>query len=296
MFVAGFDGHNVLSYERKSDQWSTLPPCPVKWFGLGQLFDKLVTVGGVMDVKDGGNQVTPDVYVYNNVTQQWEKSSHPMPIPCVWPTVVKYKSSIAVCGGIGGAGDRLVEVFDSETAQWHTTTSLPLAQTKSPLATYMYLKYTVVHDTCYLRGGGGAIAMTGKTSVGGGLIVPSRSVLSASLPCLFKPPQEESSAQQQHSVWTVLPDMPLYMSALSNMGGALLALGGGKGSILQSPSDAIHAYSPSTKAWQKIASLPKACCAATAELLEYGEVMLIGGKDSKGKWSNAVYIGTLDIL
>ena len=89
--------------------------------------------------------------------------------------------------------------------------------------------------------------------------------------------------------------MPLYDSALANMGGTLLALGG-RESKLPPPSDTVHAYSASTtKAWLKIASLPQACSHATAELLPYGEVMLIGGGDSKGKWSKAVYIGTLDL-
>ena len=79
------------------------------------------------------------------------------------------------------------------------------------------------------------------------------------------------------------------------MGGTLLALGG-RESTSSPPSDAIiHAYSASTKAWLRIASLPQACHCATVELLPSGEVMLIGGGDSKGKWSEAVYIGTFDL-
>ena len=79
------------------------------------------------------------------------------------------------------------------------------------------------------------------------------------------------------------------------MGGTLLALGGCE-SASSPPSDAIHAYNASTKAWVKVASLPQACYSATAELLPSGEVMLIGGWDSKEKVSKAVYIGTFNIL
>ena len=79
------------------------------------------------------------------------------------------------------------------------------------------------------------------------------------------------------------------------MGGTLLALGG-RESESSPPSDAIHAYSASTKAWVKIASLPQACHSATAELLPSGEVMLIGGWDRTKEWSKAVYIGTFNIL
>ena len=47
VFVAAYDfSQNVLRYETRSDQWIVLPSCPVKYFGLGQLSGKLITVGG----------------------------------------------------------------------------------------------------------------------------------------------------------------------------------------------------------------------------------------------------------
>ena len=266
VFVAAWDSHDVLRYETRSGQWSVLPSCPVEWFGLGQLSGKLVTVGGW----DGRGAVN-HVYTYVQETQQWEKSIPPMPTPRQWPTVITYNSSIAVCGGL--RSDRVVEVFNSEAAQWHTAAPLPVA--------CVHKKLTIINDTCYLGGGG-----YGST----------RSIMCASLPSLFQSssPHEQQTSAQQQSVWTVLPDTPLYNSALANMGGTLLALGGDE-SASSPPSDAIHAYSASTKAWVKIASLPQACSRATAELLPSGEVMLIGGYDSKGNESEAVYIGTLDL-
>ena len=263
VFVAGCDSHDVLRYETRSAQWSVLPSCPVRGFGLGQLSGKLVTVGG-----EDGRGVVNDVYTYVQETQQWEKSIPPMPTPRQLPTVITYNSSIAVCGGIGG--DRVVEVFNSEAAQWHTAAPLPVA--------CEYMRLTIINDTCYLGGSS------------------SRSIVCASLPSLFQSssPHEQQTSAQQQSVWTVLPDTPLYHSALANMGGTLLALGG-RESTSSPPSDAIHAYSASTKAWLRIASLPQACSSATVELLPSGEVMLIGGYDSKGKWSEAVHIGTFDL-
>ena len=267
VFVTAYNSRDVLRYETRSDQWSVLPSCPVRGFGLGQLSGKLVTVGGV----DGGVLVY-HVYTYVQETQQWEKSIPPIPTPRQWPTVITYNASIAVCGGIGG--DRVVKVFNSEAAQWHTAAPLPVA--------CKYMQLTIINDTCYL-GGGGVYSST-------------RSIMCASLPSLFQSSSqhEQQTPAQQQSVWTVLHDTPLYHSALANMGGTLLALGGHE-SVSPPPSDAIHAYSASTKAWVKIASLPQACTRATAELLPSGEVMLIGGEDSEGKWSEAVYIGTLDL-
>ena len=267
VFVAACNSHDVLRYETRSGQWSVLPSCPVRRFGLGQLSGKLVTVGGV----DGRLATVNHVYTYVQETQQWEKSIPPMPTPRRLPTVITYNSSIAVCGGEGG--ERVVEVFNSEAAQWHTAAPLPVA--------CVYKQLTIINDTCYLGGGGYS---------------PTRSIMCASLPSLFQSssPHEQQTSAQQQSVWTVLPDMPLYSSALANMGGTLLALGGFESA--SPPSNTIHAYSASTKAWVKVACLPQACSSATAELLPSGEVMLIGGYDSEGNSLRAVYIGTFNIL
>ena len=261
VFVAAWNRHDVLRYVPKSDQWSVLPSCPVLGFGLGQLSGKLVAV-------DRG--ATVNTYVQE--TQQWENSIPPMPTPRQLPTAITYNSSIALCGGIGR--ERVVEVFNSENAQWYTAAPLPVA--------CAYMQLTIINDTCYL---------------GGGSYSSSKSIMCASLPSLFQSSSqhEQQTSAQQQSVWAMLPDMPLYDSALANMGGTLLALGGCE-SKSSPTSDAIHAYSASTKAWLKIDSLPQACSHATAELLPSGEVMLIGGWDSEGSVSKAVYIGTFNIL
>ena len=179
VFVAASNSQDVLRYESRSDQWSVLPSCPVLGFGLGQLSGKLVTVGG-WDGIGGVNRV----YTYVQETQQWEKSIPPMPTPHWWPTVITYNSSIAVCGGVGG--ERVVEVFNSEAAQWRTAAPLPVA--------CECMQLTIINDTCYLGGGG---------------LRSSRSIMCASLPSLFQSssPHEQQTSAQQQSVWTVLPDM-----------------------------------------------------------------------------------------
>ena len=171
VFVAAYNSHDVLRYETRSGQWSVLPSCPVRCFGLGQLSGKLVTVGG----EDGRGAAVNHVYTYVQETQQWEKSIPPMPTQRQWTTVITYNSSIAVCGGIGRG--RVVEVFNSEAAQWHTAAPLPVACT--------YMQLTIINDTCYLGGGG---------------FRSSRSIMCASLPSLFQsssPHEQQTSAQQQ---------------------------------------------------------------------------------------------------
>ena len=267
VFVNG--SHEFYKYEIRSDKWSVLPPCPVRYFGIGQLSGKLVTVGGL----DRGAFVA-DVYTYEEETQQWEKSIPPMPTPRRWSCVVTYHSSIAVCGGETTSGEtNVIEVFKIETSQWYTAAPLPVAGD--------FLLSTIINDTCYLKGG-----------------YHHRSIMCASLPSLFQsatPHNQPSPDAQQQSVWTMLPDLPHRYSALTNInigGGTLLALGGVDE---YSPNHDVHAYNPSTKSWMIAGSLPQACAYATVELLPSGQVILIGGRDMHWNWLKTVHIGTLEV-
>ena len=263
VFVAG-RGYIVYKYETRSDKWTALSPCPVKYFGIGQLSGKLVTVGGLYR--------SADVYTYEEETQQWEKSIPPMPTPRLWPCVVTYYSSIAVCGGRTTSGEtNVIEVFKSEMSQWYTAAPLPVACHD--------MRSTIINDTCYLY--------------------HCRSIMCASLPSLFQsatPHNQPSPDAQQQSVWTMLPDLPHRYSALTSInigGGTLLALGGCDDE--GSHSHDIHAYNPSTKSWMTVGSLPQACCIATAELLPSGKVILIGGYGMHSNWLKTVHIGTLEV-
>ena len=45
-------GYTVLQYSWRRGAWSTLPECPVRWFGLTQFTGRLTTVGGQV-IKQG---------------------------------------------------------------------------------------------------------------------------------------------------------------------------------------------------------------------------------------------------
>ena len=206
VFVASWSGgYDLYKYETRSDKWTVLPPCPVEYFGIGQLSGKLVTVGG-----HDGSAIVGDVYTYEEETQQWEKSIPPMPTAREWPSVVTYHSSIAVCGGWTTSGEtNVIEVFKSETSQWYTAAPLPVA--------CLYRQSTIMNDTCYLVGQG---------------YPRENHILCASLPSLFQsatPHNQPSPDAKQQTVWTMLPNLPYRSSALTsiNIGeGTLLALGG----------------------------------------------------------------------
>ena len=172
--------------------------------------------------------------MYEEETQQWEKSIPPMPALVSAPYVINYHSRIVVLGH----NSHEVWAFNGETSQWYTAAPLPF-----PYIDLM--QATIIHDICYLGGEG-----------------ESKSIMCASMPNLLRSTDQQSSAQQQ-SVWTKLPaDLPneCYIITLTNIGGTLLALGG----INITERDAIHAYSPSTKSWalyqgQLVVPLQRCC-------------------------------------
>ena len=258
----------VFQYNPNQDTWSQLPICPTLEFGLTQLDGKLVTVGGRRI-----DQSIPinDVYVFQD-SETWENSIiPPLPTARFYPTAFNYKSTLIVSGGFTqwDTDSKLrtrtsaVEVFQTKTYQWYHAEPLPVAHDSMSCA--------IVNDTCYLIGGttGYASRQAYCTSVS--------NLISRALP----PDHPETSSTPQASpsppTWQVLPECPLSYFTAAELGGCLLATGGKDDS--ESPSSAVHMYSPSTNSWVRISSgdLPVPRFAAAATQLEGGEVIFVGG-------------------
>ena len=140
----------VFQYNPKQDTWSQLPICPTVHFGVTQLDGKLVTVGGRRI-----DQIIPinDVYVFSE-SETWENSFiPPLPTARFYPTAFSYKSTIVVSGGItnwktdnyNSTRTTAVEVFQTETFQWHHAEPLPVAHSD--------MSYAVADGMFYLIGG-----------------------------------------------------------------------------------------------------------------------------------------------
>ena len=259
----------VFQYNPKQDTWSQLPVCPTRYFGLAQLDGKLVTVGG----EDHNQTDIPinDVFIFQE-SETWENSIiPPLPTACFYPTAFNYKSTLVVSGGITHwptdnklkTRTNVVEVFQTKMYQWYRAEPLPVAHSSMSCA--------IVNDTCYLIGGttGAASRRAYCTSVS--------NLISRALP----PNHPETSSTPQASpsppTWQVLPECPLSYFTAAELGGCLLAIGGVNDS--NSPSSAVHMYSPSTNSWVRISSgdLPVPRNSAAAKQLEGGEVIFVGG-------------------
>ena len=278
----------VFQYNPKQDTWSQLPICPPRYFGLTQLDGKLVTVGGRgLDEPACIN----DVYVLQGfATKTWENSIiPPLPTARSHMTAFNYKLTLIVSGGVTHwdtdsklrTYTNVVEVFQIKTYQWYHAEPLPVA--------HCVMSRAIVNDTCYLIGGtksGGYVSRQAYcTSVS--------NLISRALP----PDHPETSSTPQASpsppTWQALPVCPLSYCTATELGGCLLAIGGEDDS--DSPSSAVHMYSPSTNSWVRISSgdLPVPRLSAAATQLEGGEVIFVGG-EMKERNHKTVFIVSIE--
>ena len=271
----------VFQYNPASDGWTTLPPHPVVFFGLGQLSGELLTVGGLAS----DATVTKKVYHYKPVTQQWEEFLQPVPTARYQLTVIGTQSALTVCGGnteISGGPCTTVEVYTTETSQWHTTDPLPVPCWGMSSAT--------INNTVYLLGGLSTVRKPTKTV----LYAPVASLIQRAT---SHPQQSASTARPDStsSAWKTLRDTQLELPAVASLGGMLLAIGGidDRDDILS----AVYVYSPATCNWIRVQSgdLPEPRFSCTAVELAGNRLLFVGGKDQFWKTTsmNTVFLGSL---
>ena len=273
----------VFQYNPARDEWTTLPRCPVRLFGLGHLSGELLIVGGVTR-----GPISKKVYHYKPESQEWEEFLQPMPTSRTYPTIISTQSALIACGGATGvSGKRVlctaVEVYTTQTSQWHTCTTDPL-----PIPCWRMSSATIT-NTEYLLGG---VTTDSK---------PTKTVRSASIPSLIQTatshPQQSASAARPDStssVWKTLQDSPLEGSAAASLWGMLLTVGG-KDTKGRSP--AVHVYCPTTCSWIRVKSgdLPEPLSGCTAIELSGNRLLVIGGWNRNDKRSDTVFLGSVTI-
>ena len=268
----GGTAYMIFQYSWKRGAWSTLPECPVRWFGLTQFMDQLTTVGG----SDRTGSKTGHVYQFVSKSRRWQVSLPPMPTARSSMTVITCPKSylkapaIAVFGGMSdGVELNTVEVFCHSTSQWHTAEPLP-----TPLHG---LSSATVGDIAYLLGGGAGLLGGGDTGRSG-----IKHCFSVSLDSLFVKATSPGASQSQHgSLWTAVSDTPLAHSSAASLGGSLLSIGGRDGS--SGPSTAAVHLLTSSGSWERLrgGDLPKPRSRSAAVFLPSGELMVVGGRSKE---------------
>ena len=251
------DRYLIQQYSPTDDRWYTLPPAPVRWFGMGELNGQLVIVGGRTRLHD----VTGKVHTLNSLTQKWVESIAPMPTARSRPAVLSQPSCLTVVGGADKRGKDLsdVEIFMPHTSQWHKTTS----PVPSPLRD---MTTTVIDNKCF-------IAEYSSTKV-------YQLCMS-----LQQTTTDSANTPQGITEWTNLCDLPQSGCCLGSINGCLLAVGGG----WPNPITTILGFSPITNTWKTVGELPESRSNCTTVLLSTGELLVMGGWDKTWSYTNKVW-------
>ena len=251
--------YSVMQYTPSRDEWSLLPKCPVKFFGLIQYNGRLHTVGGMSDNK----LVSRDLYSFHPEQQKWTKPDIPSMLTKRYlVTAVSYGGYIAVFGGLEeGSNDSLatVEVFGGD--QWLSAPPLP-----HPC---FNMKAAVVGSKCYLLGGFIALKE------------PSLCLLSIHLQHLFSTARPRSAtvvSVLDRPTWQDTLECPHRQSAVVGLAGAVLTIGGHGGTPEASTCE-INAFSKTTRTWVPVGCLSTSLYSSSAVMLPGGEILVIGGQD-----------------
>ena len=272
------DYHRVFQYDPSGDEWSRLPLLKAIFFAMAQFEGSLITVGGWIPY----NSVTGKVYCLEEESKKWEEFLKPMPTARYCASVATTQSAIVASGGSTGFSDGVtvacatVEVYSSETSQWHTADPLPV-----PCGGMTSV--TITDTWCQLGGAGNDYNLTPTV-----VYTPLTSLIQKATS-----PTHQSASPM--SVWKTLTDTPLRTSAAASLSGSLLAVGGYN--LITPSSSAVYVFFPLTNSWVRATAgdLPEPCYACTVVQLSSNQVLVVGGFNDQDKLTKTVFLGSITI-
>ena len=208
--------------------------------------------------------------------KQWSQIFPPMPTPRDTPASVTTEQALVVAGGVGTGGNFVdtVEVMNTDTNVWTKVALLP--------------------DKCHLLTAsifGGKLYLAGGNT---GILRPSKSVFTCSLPDLLPPNTLGSGTQRQtrspnQNVWKKVSSLPVTQSTLVSFGGHLLAVGGRNDS--DNPTSHVYRYDSHTDSWTVASRINNKRSLCLAVTLPGDQLVVVGGNtDKKGGTTLSVEI------
>ena len=233
----------VLKYTPISDQWTELPPPPVKHFAIATLKSELLVVGGVNISTD---KKSHKILTFDEQSQNWTQSHPVMLTALTFSTAIGYQDYLIVAGGQISKNAKVanVNVLDIISNKWKTAQPLPNTD---------HYNAVLTEDTLYLVGG--------KT----------KTVLRAHVPTLI--------SGVESGMWETIPNTPYYHSSPVIFGDTLLTVGGSDKPYGGNPITSIQKYDPATNRWTGIGDLPESltyphCVIVNSELFIFDESFL----------------------
>ena len=253
--------YDINCYDPVNNSWSSPINTPYCYFTMTTLNNILLIAGGNDKSNKRTNQIlTMDAGQLKNYTKMITARSH--------ATATGHQGMLIITGGMDDKGKKLssTELFDSSNGQWYVTNDLPQP--------HYWLQSVIVDNILYLLGG---YNKDNKYS-----------------PAVFNAPLDTLSTHQLK--WNTHQDTPWCASApVSVYGTHLLIVGGVKkiGDKYTRTSD-VYKLNKVNHSWEAIGHIPSARNAPAAVSTADNRVIVIGGRNDKGEFTNTVWIGSCD--
>ncbi len=264
--LAKMSMQKIFAYSTINDTWTTLPETSVILFAMCAFKGALVTVGGGCETG-----LTGKVYDLNEREKIWNTSFPVMPTERLSLSLFTTDSVMVACGGaeweVGNTAPEpctTVEVYQSTSNSWFRVRDLP-----RPCAA---MSSTFIDSMCYLIGNVNPRNESGP--------------ICADIQDILKP--NDSSVQ---SDWKHLQVPPIVNSSIVGTKSYLLLIGGY--TDMNGSEKSIHIYTLKNKCWWRLAGgdLPHEVESSAVVMLDSGELMVIGGENRNGEYSDEVFIG-----
>ena len=260
-FVTGrktsYVSDTINCYNLLNNLWSSPINIPYCLFAMTTLNNKLLIAGG----QDKDYKTTNQILI---IEDGQLKNYTKMSIARKYPTAVSHQGMLIITGGKDDKGKTLssTELFDSTNGQWYTCNDLPQPHYR--------LRSVIVDNILYLLGG-------------------FNEDFNAS-PAVFTAPLDSLSRYQLK--WNTHQDTPLCWSTPVSVNGTqLLILGGYKRPTYTSD---VHKLDKVGHIWEAIGHIPSPRARLAAVSTDDNKLIVIGGHNDKGEFTNTVWIGSCE--
>ena len=252
--------YTINCYNPVNSSWTSINT-PYYFFAITTLNNNLIIVGGCDKQSQRTNQIS-------TMNDGQIKSYTEMITARSAAVAAGYQGMLIITGGVGNKSKELssTELFDSNNGQWYMCSELPQPQT--------WLQSVVVDSTLYLLGGANK---------------------DGSSPAMFTAPLDTLSEHQLK--WSINQDTPWCRSTPVSVNGTHLLIVGGSSKIGNEHKRTSDVYwlNKVTHIWEAIGHIPSARFLSAAVSTANNRVIVIGGKNDKGEYTDTVWIGSCEL-
>ena len=256
--------NKVYMYNASKEAWAELPECPQSYCTLSIVNSQLTAVGGWLS-----REATNKLLSYSGDSKRWSERFPAMPTKRLLSAVIRADKLLVVAGGqIEWEGNPVssVEIMKVDSEQWFIANELPKALSQvAAIACY---------DRLYLAGGFGQDSFE------------SKAIFNCSISALFKSARSYSFGSwlsktllggTESKVWQQQGEVPVCYSAVTSIGGQLVAVGGRGGDSAPKVKSAIRMYRLDMDSWHTIGTMQTARWNTFAVTFKDEKVVIVGG-------------------